>query len=308
MLSRRNFIAAAAVLAAAMPLILRRHKEEPAKTNPEKPSRFAALSAHVALLEKQNGGRIGFSLIDTLTGEQQSHRATEHFPMCSTFKFLLCAAVLHAADAGQLSMGKLVSIPAKLTLDNSPLTELHAGEQMTLTELCEAAMVRSDNTAANLLLDTLGGPAAVTAYARSIGDNETRLDRNEPSLNSSIDGDPRDTTTPASMAQNLNSIVLKNALQPASRSQMILWMEDCVTGLERLRKDMPEGWTAADKTGSNGEHTSNDIAIIWPYGRTTGRAPVIVSVYITQCPGPESKRNDIFTDIARNIRQAIQHS
>ena len=48
---------------------------------------------------------------------------------------------------------------------------------MTLAELCEAAITLSDNTAGNLLLASFGGPAGLTAFARALGDEMTRLDR-----------------------------------------------------------------------------------------------------------------------------------
>jgi beta-lactamase class A len=241
-------------------------------------------------------------ILDTATGEQATHRADERFPMCSTFKFLLAAAVLHRVDGRQESLQRQVNIPASITIGNSPLTEPHAGGRMTIADLCFAALTRSDNTAANLLLDTIGGPAGVTGAARSLGDKETRLDRNEPSLNSSIDGDPRDTTTPAAMAGNLRQVLMANALSQGSRAQLRTWMEGNQTGIDRLRKDMPAGWRAADKTGSNGEHTTNDIAVLFPPG---GRAPVIVTAYITQCMGPEAKRAAILTEIGKMVFTAI---
>jgi beta-lactamase class A len=172
---------------------------------------------------------------------------------------------------------------------------------MAVSELCHAALTRSDNTAANLLLDAVGGPQGVTGFARQIGDPVTRLDRTELALNESTDGDPRDTTSPAAMAGNLRAVLLESVLTQPSRNQLIGWMESNVTGLDRLRKDLPEDWRAADKTGSNGAHTSNDIAVMWP----KGKQPVIIAAYITQCPGPEVKRATMLADIGKLVREAI---
>ncbi len=248
--------------------------------------RCNTITATLQQLERSNGGRLGVTVIDTATGERCGLHADERFAMCSTFKFLLVAAVLQAVDRHQEKVNRAIAIPPKPLLGNSPLTEPHAGRTMTVAELCEAAIIRSDNTAANLLLDTIGGPAGLTQFCRSIGDEVTRLDRNEPSLNEAKPGDPRDTTTPSAMADDLNKILLGDVLSPAARGQLTVWMEGNQTGLDKLRASLPQGWRAADKTGNNGEDTMNDIAVLWP----TGRKPIIVTAYITQCPGPASKR------------------
>jgi beta-lactamase class A len=172
---------------------------------------------------------------------------------------------------------------------------------MTMAGLCQAALTRSDNTATNLLRERIGGPASITNFSRSIGDSVTRLDRMEPSLNESLAGDPRDTTSPAAMVGALISVLFGNVLSSASRDQLTLWMEANSTGLDRLRAKLPEGWRAADKTGSNGEHTSNDIAVFWP----PSKPPIIIAAYITQCAGPESKRAGILAEIGRLAREAL---
>lgn len=255
----------------------------------------------LARLEQTNGGRLGVAVLDTATGERSGYRADERFPMCSTFKFLLAAAVLQRVDRHQETLDHKITIPPKPLVFNSPLTEPHAGGMMTIAALCHAALTQSDNTAANLLLESIGGPASITSFSRSIGDTVTRLDQMETSLNESLAGDPRDTTSPTAMAGDLKSVLLGNVLSSASRDQLTLWMAANLTGLERLRAKLPEGWRAADKTGSNGEHTSNDIAVMWP----AGKPPIIVVVYITQCFGPEGKRSAMLAKIGRLVRESF---
>jgi beta-lactamase class A len=252
-------------------------------------------------LEKLNGGRIGVTMLDTATGGFASHRQHERFPMCSTFKFLLAGAVLQRVDHGRESLQRALAIPALPLLSHSPLTQAHAGASMSIEALCHAVLTHSDNTAANLLLGTLGGPAGITEFSRSIGDGETRLDRTELALNEALANDPRDTTTPAAMAGDMKLLLLGSVLTPASRSQLTAWMQASVTGLDRLRANLPSGWRAADKTGSNGQHTANDIAIFWP----PARPAVIVTAYITQCRGPESKRAGILRQIGQLVVETI---
>jgi len=283
-ISRRRFVAIAAALA-------------PAGVLYAAPRRFGTLPEALAQLEKTNGGRLGVAVLDTETGERSGHRGDERFPMCSTFKFLLASAVLQRVDRHQETLDRALAIPPKPLLFNSPLTEPHAGGTMTIAALCHAVLTQSDNTAANTLLATISGLAGITKFSRSIGDTVTRLDRTELALNESLAGDPRDTTSPIAMAGDLKTVLLGNALSPDSRMQLTEWLEANITGLDRLRAKLPAGWRAADKTGSNGEHTTNDIAVLWP----AGKPPIIVTAYITQCPGPESKRNDMLAEIGRLV-------
>ncbi len=265
------------------------------------PQRFAALPAAAARLEQTNGGRLGVAVLDTATHEHFGYRAHERFPMCSTFKFLLASAVLQRVDAREDTLERAVPIPPRPLLSHSPLTEPHAGGTMTLAELCQAILTQSDNTAANLLLGTIGGPAGLTSFSRSIGDKVTRLDRTEPALNEALAGDPRDSTSPQAMAGDLEGLLLGEWLARPSREQLTRWMAGCVTGLDRLRAKLPEDWRAVDKTGSNGSHTSNDIAVFW----APGKAPVIVTAYITQCPGPDSKRAAMLAEIGRLVLASL---
>jgi beta-lactamase class A len=264
------------------------------------PSHLATLPAAVAKFEKLSGGRLGVAVVDTGTGEQADHRGKERFPMCSTFKFLLVSAVLRRVDHHQVAIGRRLAVPAKPLLYHSPLTAPHAGGTMTLAALCHAVLVQSDNTAASLLLGTIGGPPGITKFARSIGDEITRLDRTEPALNEALAGDPRDTTSPTAMAGNLRAVLLGSILSSASRKQLTTWMAANETGLDRLRAKLPTGWRAADKSGGNGSHTSNDIAVFWP----PDRAPLIVTAYITECAGPETNRATLLADIGRLIADA----
>ena len=191
-------------------------------------------------IEAESGGRLGVAVVDTLSGERTGHRADERFPMCSTFKLLAAAAILARVDAERERLDRRIRFEAGDVVVNSPITkDRHGGDGMSLAELCEAAMTASDNTAGNLLLANLGGPAGLTAYARSLGDTVTRLDRIEPELNEALPGDPRDTTTPAAMLANLHTLALANALSAKSRDQLVQWLVGNKTGDTRLRAGLP---------------------------------------------------------------------
>lgn len=261
-------------------------------------AREDALSRALPALEQRLGARLGVHVLDTHTGRQWAHRADERFPMCSTFKLLACAAVLARVDKGIEDLARRIRFQAGDLVAYSPVTKQHAGAQgLLLGELCEAAMTHSDNTAGNLVLRSLGGPAAVTAFARSLGDEATRLDRWETALNEARPGDPRDTTTPAAMGASLRALVLGQRLAPGSREQFVRWLLANRTGDARLRAGLPAAWRVGDKTGSGDFGTASDVAVIWP----PGRPAVFASVYITQTAAAFDDRNAAIADIARAL-------
>jgi beta-lactamase class A len=253
----------------------------------------------LARLEAESGGRLGVAALNTADGRQLLHRADERFPFCSTFKTMLSAAVL-AKEPSLLK--KRVAYSKGDLVAYSPVTGKHVGKGMTVAALCEATIQYSDNAAANLLMKQIGGPAAVTAFARSIGDNEFRLDRMETELNTAVPGDPRDTTTPAAMAASLHKLVLGDGLAPAQRKQLKDWMLGNTTGDTRIRAGVPSNWQVADKTGTGEHGTTNDIAVLWP----PGRAPIVLVAYLTQ-PGKDDKaRSEIIAEAAKIVSEAFR--
>jgi beta-lactamase class A len=138
--------------------------------------------------------------------------------MCSTFKGYASARVLQMVENGELTLDHKVFVDPAEIVANSPRTQPRAGSDMTLDELCQAALQVSDNTAGNLLLKTIGGPSAITAFARSIGDPSSRLDRWETALNAAVPGDPRDTSTPEALGGGYRTLLTGDALARRSGS------------------------------------------------------------------------------------------
>ncbi|MFD0934984.1 class A beta-lactamase, partial [Methylobacterium trifolii] len=189
------------------------------------------------------GGRVGVAVRDTGTGRALLYRADEAFPLCSTFKMLAAAAILARVDAGAERLDRIVTYDRAGLDAYAPVTgaalDASGTGRMALGAVCEAALVWSDNTAGNLMLQALGGPPALTAWLRGISDPESRLDRTEPDLNTAIPGDPRDTTRPAAMLADLQAILLGDALSPAGRERLEGWMVAARTGGKRLRAGLP---------------------------------------------------------------------
>jgi len=254
-----------------------------------------ALRRELAALERRHGGRLGVAILESASGKLLTQRGDERFALCSTFKFLATAFVLMRVDRGQESLNRRVVYSKNDLVTYSPTTEKHVEDGMTIGEVGEAAMVLSDNTAGNLLLDSFGGPAGLTAFMRTLGDTVSRLDRRETELNEATPGDPRDTTTPLAMLDMLRKIALGNVLSAASREQLIAWLVGNKTGGKRLRAGVPQGWRVGDKTGGGSNGATNDIAVIWP----PGRAPILVTAYYAEARATDDERNAVLAEVGR---------
>jgi beta-lactamase class A len=209
--------------------------------------------------------------------------------------------VLARVDAGKEKLERRIRYDAKDLVTYSPVTEKRVAAGMTLAELCDAAITLSDNTAGNLLLANLGGPQGLTAFMRTLGDQVTRLDRIETDLNEALPGDPRDTTTPAAMAADIRALLFGDALSETSRGQLRRWLVNNKTGDTRLRAGVPAGWIVGDKTGTGGHGSNNDVGVIWP----PGRAPIIVTAYLTESPGPAERRNAAIAAVASAVADSL---
>ncbi|WP_428481695.1 class A beta-lactamase [Pyruvatibacter mobilis] len=294
--SRRQALAATVLagtaLAAAPPAAAR------AGTPPGPPQ----LDTDLAALEARHGGRLGVAILDPATGAAIGHRADERFLLMSTFKALAAAFVLTRVEDGDERLDRRITHSEADLIPWSPVTKHYTGAPgMTVAALCDAAVTWSDNTAANLLLESVGGPASLTAYLRGLGDDMTRLDRIEPALNlHNGPDDIRDTTTPAAMAATLRTLLFTDALAPASRDQLTAWLITSKTGGTRLRAGVPDTWLVGDKTGTNTEGAAADIGVIWPLGH----GPLIIAAYCDMPSITGDARNAVFAEVAK---LAVQH-
>ena len=232
--TRRAVLISAASAALAPGAFLRAEQRKP-------------LLARLGEVEEKSGGRLGCAVLDTASGHRFAYRGTDRFPMCSTFKLLAVALVLRRVDRGEEQLERRIVYSREDVLSYAPVTSLHVQDGMTVEELCAAAITLSDNTAANLLLKSFGGPAGLNDFLRGIGDSITRLDRTEPTLNEATPGDDRDTTTPSMMLEDMRRLLLGDVLKPDARGRLTHWLVDCKTGDTRLRAGLPPEWKAGDK-------------------------------------------------------------
>jgi beta-lactamase class A len=291
MIDRRHWM-----MGAATGLALGMARRASAETLETLPARFARIEAEF-------GGRLGAAVLDTATGRLAGHRLAERFPMCSTFKAPLTAAVLARVDAGEERLDRRIRITRADIITWSPVTEKRiGGEGMTVAELCEATMTLSDNTAANLLLASVGGPAGYTAWLRRTGDDVTRLDRTEPTLNEALPNDPRDTTSPAAMAATLRRLALGEILSTASRTRFVTWLRGNRTGDARLRAGLPAGWQVGDRTGTGARNTSNVIGVMWP---PANRPPLVVTAFLTEGAREGARRDAALAAVGAAVTGSV---
>jgi len=260
----------------------------------------ASLASRFALLEHDARARIGVSALDTANGARIAYRADERFPMCSLFKFLAAAAILDRSTREPDLLARRIHYRQSDIVNGSPITQAHLDQGMALSAICEAAIRYSDNTAGNLMLEVLGGPAAVTAYARTLGDPITRLDRNEPEVNTAYAGDERDTSTPAVMLADMQKILLLGALPAFEVNVLQTWLKGSMLGAQRIRAGVPADWRVGDKTAGGINGANNDIAIIWP----PHRPPLLLTIFVSRPDRTDEGLPKVIADATRLVAAA----
>ncbi|MEU9864831.1 class A beta-lactamase [Streptomyces sp. NPDC047971] len=258
------------------------------------------VGARLRELERRYDARLGVYAVDTGSGREVAYNDHARFPYASTFKALAAGAVLRTSTAA--GMSEKVTYSRDDLVAHSPVTEQHVGTGMTLDALCEAAVRHSDNTAANLLLDRLGGPRGLDAMLDEWGDQVTRMERREPELNEWAPGATRDTSTPEALARDLRALVLGPVLGPAERARLTTWLKSSTTGSELVRAGTPQSWVVGDKSGAGSTYgTRNDIAVAWP----PGRAPVVLAVMSNRHAKEARYDNGLIADAAAVVTESL---
>ncbi|MEO8061689.1 MAG: class A beta-lactamase [Pseudomonadota bacterium] len=268
------------------------------------PTVAASAERELKAILKRIGGRLGVHALDSQSGKRFGIDERSRYAMASTMKLPLAAALLWQVDRGAFTLERSLPVARENLLPNSPMVEavLAKGEStMTLRELCVAIITVSDNAAANILLTGIGGPAALTTFMRNIGDEVTRFDRTETSLNSNTPGDPRDTTTPRAMVDSLLRIFTQDVLSIPSRALLIDWLSAAKTGLERVHAGMPKSWVVGDKTGTGANGAANDLVIAFP----PQRRPVFVAVYMSGSQLPVAELNAAHAQIGTLVSKEL---
>lgn len=265
-----------------------------------RPAHSAAITTAAQTVEQRLDARVGVAVLDVESGARRSYNGDARFPLMSTFKPLACAKMLADVQAGVLSPVES-SIVQEGDLTNwSPVTETRVGESMSVPEACAATLRTSDNTAANIVLDAIGGPAELTKFLRTIGDGSMRLDRREPELNEAAPGDLRDTTTPNAIATSMRELLFGDALSVEAKARLRRWMIANEVSDALLRSVLPDGWSIADRSGAGGHGSRGIVAVLWP----TNGSPLIVAIYVADTVASFDARNKAIAEIGEAVIEA----
>lgn len=306
-ISRRALLGAAAVLSLAgctkdggsASLTSTTAEKEPASSPSPSATRANRNHERLVELERKFDARLGVYALATGTGSTIAYRADERFAFCSTFKGLAAAAVLDRNPISHLDT--LVTYTRNDLMPHSPFTRKNVDKGMTIRQLCDAAVRYSDGTAGNLLIRELGGPGELTAYARSLGDTVTRMDRVEPEISQAVPNDPRDTSSPRAMGGDYRKVVLGNALSTRKRAFLRDLMERNTTGDQRIRAGLPQGWRVADKTGTGQYGTLNDIAVAWP----PGSEPLVIAIMSSKAAQDAERDQALLAEAAAYVAKTL---
>lgn len=251
-------------------------------------------------LESKFDARLGVYALDTGTGKEIAYREVERFAYASTFKALAAGSILRQAPDDELN--KVIKYSKDDLVTYSPITEQHVDTGMTLSEICNAAIRYSDNTAGNLLLKELGGPEGFEKAMREIGDTVIMPERYETELNEAVPGDTRDTSTPKALVQSLKVLAVDDSM-PADKQELLIdWMKRNITGDELIRAGVPEGWEVGDKTGAASYGTRNDLAIVWP----PDREPIVIAVLSSRDTKDAEYDNELIAQAAKTALDALK--
>lgn len=243
-------------------------------------------------LERQYGAQIGVVAVDTGDGHALGYRGDQRFAYASTNKTFIAAAVLDATTTAGLD--EVVHYDRSDLLEYAPVTSTAVDTGLTVRQLLDAALRYSDNTAANLLVERLGGVDGVTRFLRGIGDDVTDVSRVEPELNTALPGDRRDTTTPAQFAADLRAVLLGDALDADDRALLRDLMLRNTTGDATIRAGVDQSWSVADKTGTGAFGVRNDIAVVTP----PGEDPIVLVVMTARDPADAEPSDALVADAA----------
>lgn len=251
-------------------------------------------------LEKTSGLQLGICAIVEGTTRLE-YRSAEAIPMCSTFKAIAAGALLDKHAQDEAFWSQLINIDAATLVNYSPVTSKYAGQQMTLSAICDAALRFSDNSAGNLLLAQLGGPQGVTDFAVAKGFRATRLDRTETELNNAVPGDPRDTSTPADLAGLYASLLVGDGLDTLGQTMLRGWMLRNTTSAQRMRTGLPAGAELADKTGAGDYGVVNGVGTVFQRGKT----PITLAVMTRSDQAASTGKPELIGKITASVIAAL---
>lgn len=305
----------------------------PAKVATRQQTAEAKLLKEFERFATASDGTVGIAIRDLTTGETIMLNGNTLFPMASTYKVAIAAAILDQVDKGALTLDSMLPVEFNNLVSSDGIADFmrHPGMTLSVYNLLELMLTRSDNSATDILMKQAGGPEGVTAWLRAQGVRDQRVDGNTAQLiyramgitpgtgtyrqnvdaalaanpelrerdyrdlpNLAFAEDPRDTSTPEAMLALLTKIGTGQALSSASTQVLLDIMSRCKTGNARLKAFLPVGTSIVHKTGTlNG--IGNDVGLIG----LPGGGSFAIAVFVMKDTKGGEVRNRIMADAAR---------
>ncbi len=265
------------------------------RTASPRPQTSAEIAAKIGRIEGEFAVTVGAVAIGE-SGQVVEYNGEARMPYASTMKVFVAAALLASTPVEERETIVRWTQAQLDVAGYSPLTSEHLDDGLTLDALAEAAVRDSDNTAANLVMESLDGPSGVQDFLRALGDPTTVVTEYEPELNAIVPGSDQNTSTPLALATNLKTIFEGDALEQGSRETLLDWMTGNATGDALIRAAAPSGWTVADKSGGAGG-VRNDVAVV-----TTESGEQIYIAILTATKDPAAAYTDeVVERVARDL-------
>ncbi len=277
-----------------------------------------ALEAAIRTIWRTFPGRTGIAIVRDDATWTVGERSGEAMPQQSVSKLWVAITLLDMVDRGDLDLSEPVTVrKADLVVFSNAMAGLIGpeGYRTTLGGLLERSMLKSDNTANDVLLRRVGGPQAVRAMIANKGLGAIRFSAGENLMQAATAGipwreeyregrkfqavrallsetarrqamdayvaSPSDGATPVAIARALLRLSRGELLQRNSTQRLMTLMTLSETGKQRLRAGVPLGWSFAHKTGTGQDHKGrtagyNDVGVMTaPDGTRYGVAVLI---------------------------------
>ena len=228
-----------------------------------------------------------------------------NYPMQSTFKFPLAMYILDNVDKGKLKLTQKVHINKADLHKNtwSPLRDKYpdGNVDLTITELLDYTVSKSDNNTCDILFRLAGGPKVVDKYIHGLGVKDIAIVATEAQMGAAWKVQYSNWTFPESMTILLDGLYNKRFLSESSSSLLMKLMTESANSDKRIKGMLPKSTKVAHKTGTSGTDkdgmtaATNDVGIITlPNGKH-----LAIAVYVCDSKETAEMNEQIIAEVAK---------
>ncbi|WP_158682800.1 serine hydrolase [Lactobacillus sp. CBA3606] len=222
----------------------------------------------------------------------QSQRAA------SLIKLFILITAYEQADSDQLNLDETYTLTANDKVGGTgTLQGLPTGSKLSYREILKRMMDESDNTAANIMIDKVGGISTVNAEIERLDLSKTQLERKMMDTDALADGKDNYTSV-TDVATVLTKMYAGKLISPTADQAMLTIMRQNANHA-KLPHDLPSAAIIYNKTGEYGDYgVQNDAAII------KNKHGAFVVVVLSQ-GGDEAAQVTAMNSLGTKLYQAI---